>query len=575
MNITTGWKISAIGGILGKLFFSAFILVLGVKVQAQCPTFISPGLFGLSQTSIYCKSQNIQIGVYNSTSTQTYTFSLYRNGVLAKKKGGPLTGNGSTLSVAAVMRSAQDAGEYRIVSSDACGHADSTSYYAFYGAIDNLSITSWGGSAVAFKWAASGPAPAVTYEYAVSTQSDPTLLSSTSTTADTTASASGLVNGTTYYIHVRVSSVIWNGNDVGDNLFCTSDGTWPWQTIRFVACSAAAATGTITPVNAVVCSSSTVALTAISGFTSYQWYNESNTSIGGATSNVYNAASTGQYKIYVTKSGSTCQGMIATATVTPSSTQTSHFFGAGDFYAGDTVKLGIDSTVSGQTYKIFKDGMEVTSIPGIGYHEAFQGPADTIWYKFVITSAAQAGLYTVQVTSPYCSPANFGNVQVNFIAGVMICPNGSTSFTFSSPGNNTNFQWQVQTTLNGTFSNVTNAGVYSGATTKTLIITSAPLTMYGYNYRCVATGGTPVTSGPRTLKFGETWVGGASGNTTSWTTASNWSCNLVPTTSLDVIIPAGANQPVINSNVTCHSVLVKPGATLKVNSGFKLTITGQ
>jgi hypothetical protein len=390
-------------------------------------------------------------------------------------------------------------------------------------------------------------------------------------------SNSSLVNGTTYYIHVRVNidGIVCNGNPVSDQFSCSS-GTLPWQTIRFVACSSAATVGTITPVNAVVCASSTVALTATSGFTSYQWYNESNALISGAISSVYNAPSTGQYKVYVTKSGSTCQGMIATATVTPSSTQTGHLVGAGDFYAGDTVKLGIDSTVAGQTYKILKDGVEVYSMQGIGYREAFQGPADTIWYKFVINSGAQAGLYTVQVTSPYCSPAIFGSAQVNLITGVTICPTATNtaSFTFLSIGNNTNFQWQVDPNT-GTFSNVTNGTRYSGATTKTLNIMNAPDSMYGYKYRCVCTGGVPVTSSTRTLRFGVTWVGGTAGNLTNWNTTSNWSCSVVPDSNVDVIIPPTSNQPIITGNYTCHSVLVKPGATLKVNTGFKLTVTGQ
>jgi hypothetical protein len=129
------------------------------------------------------------------------------------------------------------------------------------------------------------------------------------------------------------------------------------------------------------------------------------------------------------------------------------------------------------------------------------------------------------------------------------------------------------------FTNITNVvGLYSGATTKTLNITNAPSTMYGYKYQCVATGGTPVTSSTRTLKFGVAWLGTTS---TAWLTPSNWTCGVAPNANTDVIVQAAlipsTNQPVISSNVSCKSVVIKSGCTtctLKVNTGSVLTITG-
>jgi hypothetical protein len=420
----------------------------------------------------------------------------------------------------------------------------------------------------------------ITYDYIVTTRSNPDLVSPDSilTTTDTfgIVSNGSLVNGTTYYIHVRVDidDIVYNGNNVFDQFSCSSTGVLPWTTIRFVACSSAATVGTITPGNAVVCPSSTVTLTATSGFTTYQWYNQNNTAISGATSATYNAPAAGQYKIYVTKSGSTCQGMVATTTVLPVSTQTGHLTGAGNFYVGDTVRLKLDSTVIGQTYKILKDGVEVYSVAGIGYPEQ-EYSSDTISYNFAIASSAQAGLYTVRVSSPYCSTVDYGNVQVSLVNGATICPSGdSTVFSFLSTGNNTSFRWQVNNNSGSGFTNITDGGIYSGATTKYLKIKGATSTMYGYQYRCVCTGGTAVTSSPRILKFGETWIGATS---TAWATASNWSCGVVPDTNIDVIIqkPASNRLPVIAANTTVHSVVVAPGATLQVNSGAKLTVTGQ
>ena len=59
---------------------------------------------------------------------------------------------------------------------------------------------------------------------------------------------------------------------------------------------------------------------------------------------------------------------------------------------------------------------------------------------------------------------------------------------------------------------------------------------------------------------------------TSWTNASNWSTNIVPTSTDNVAI-SGTNQPTISSNVTIKSLTINSGKSLKVNSGYNLTVT--
>jgi hypothetical protein len=67
-----------------------------------------------------------------------------------------------------------------------------------------------------------------------------------------------------------------------------------------------------------------------------------------------------------------------------------------------------------------------------------------------------------------------------------ICVNGNTTFTSSATGA-TAYQWQVNT--GSGFTNITNGGVYSNATTSTLNITGATAGMNGYQYRCTAING--------------------------------------------------------------------------------------
>lgn len=71
-----------------------------------------------------------------------------------------------------------------------------------------------------------------------------------------------------------------------------------------------------------------------------------------------------------------------------------------------------------------------------------------------------------------------------------VCIGSNTSFSIVAAGTGPlTYQWQLSTTgCGGTFTNITNAGVYSGATTPTLTITGATAGMAGYAYRCQVTG---------------------------------------------------------------------------------------
>jgi subtilisin-like proprotein convertase family protein len=86
-----------------------------------------------------------------------------------------------------------------------------------------------------------------------------------------------------------------------------------------------------------------------------------------------------------------------------------------------------------------------------------------------------------------------------------ICVGTNTSFTVvPNTVNGTTYQWQLNTVLApGTpvWNNILNGGVYSGATTGTLNITAATVSMSGYSYRVLVNGfcGGNLTSTPATL----------------------------------------------------------------------------
>jgi hypothetical protein len=140
--------------------------------------------------------------------------------------------------------------------------------------------------------------------------------------------------------------------------------------------------------------------------------------------------------------------------------------------------------------------------------------------------------------------------------------------TISIPSNisGATYQWQVDN--GGGYVNVTNGGVYSGATASSLTLTNAPGSLYGYKYRCVVNGGT--FSQVYTIKFTALWQGTVSN---VWENTANWSCGILPDANTDVILsPGKPNFPQINSNVTIRTLKLNSGSSATVKTGFTLTI---
>jgi hypothetical protein len=74
-------------------------------------------------------------------------------------------------------------------------------------------------------------------------------------------------------------------------------------------------------------------------------------------------------------------------------------------------------------------------------------------------------------------------------AASTICTGSNASFSSAATGTGISYQWQVSTTgAGGPWANITNGGVYSGATTATLVLTGATVAMNSYQYRAVVTG---------------------------------------------------------------------------------------
>ena len=103
-------------------------------------------------------------------------------------------------------------------------------------------------------------------------------------------------------------------------------------------------------------------------------------------------------------------------------------------------------------------------------------------YQVVVTGAVAPAV----TSSPATLTVNSAPAIASQPANATVPAAGHTSFTVTATGSALTYQWQVSS--GGAFTNVSNGGVYSGATTATLSITSATLGMSGYQYQVVVTG---------------------------------------------------------------------------------------
>ena len=115
------------------------------------------------------------------------------------------------------------------------------------------------------------------------------------------------------------------------------------------------------------------------------------------------------------------------------------------------------------------------------------------------TAGGTAGVTITPITSSltatnYSFSAATGAITINALPAISSSPSGQSVgagagtaiFTVTATGAGLTYQWQENT--GGSFMNITNGGIYSGATTATLTLTNPTSGLNGYTYRCVVSG---------------------------------------------------------------------------------------
>ena len=97
------------------------------------------------------------------------------------------------------------------------------------------------------------------------------------------------------------------------------------------------------------------------------------------------------------------------------------------------------------------------------------------------------GFATFVVGTVAYSPEAIGLTITKNPSNVSICSGSNTTFSVTASGaSGIAYQWQVSTDAGGSFTNISNGGIYTNATTNTLTLTNATVLQNGFQYRCVA-----------------------------------------------------------------------------------------
>jgi subtilisin-like proprotein convertase family protein len=152
------------------------------------------------------------------------------------------------------------------------------------------------------------------------------------------------------------------------------------------------------------------------------------------------------------------------------------------------------STLAAGTYTFSAGGCDIISGTNIGYGGVAAPGAPTFTPRGFIGSVS-----LIPGAVPACtSPARTVVVTVNQPVSITtqpvnaaVCTDKVTSFTVVAAGTTPTHNWRVSTDNGNTWSDVSNGGVYAGAKTGTLTITSPPVSMNGYLYKDSVVGASP------------------------------------------------------------------------------------
>lgn len=264
---------------------------------------------------------------------------------------------------------------------------------------------------------------------------------------------------------------------------------------------------TTQPLSQTVCEAQNVTFSVVSSG-NYQWQVSTNgggswASIAGQTAASYTITgvtaglNNNQYRCIVsTLCGSTTSNAavltvssLATISAQPTDVTTC---------AGSSTSFCVTASGTGLTYQ-----WETSATGCAGTWTNIAGATTNCYTIPTVTAGMNSSAYRCKVTSS-CGPTTITTscATLTVVTSVTItsqpvnqtiCDGSNTSFTVAGSGSGVLYQWQVN---NGSgFANISNGGIYSGATSASLTLTGANTTYSTYQYRCLLSNSTCTTPG--------------------------------------------------------------------------------
>jgi hypothetical protein len=409
-----------------------------------------------------------------------------------------------------------------------------------------------GSNTVTLQWLTAG-SKTVTVNYTNASNCTGLAAASSTTTANQTPTVNAVSNQTicatqntaavTFSSSVAGSTFAWTNNTTSIGLAASGTGniasfvaanatTSPVTATISVTATANSCTGPATnfnitvnnyistqPSSSVVCFGSGTSFTVGTvGSVTYQWQENRGTGWNNAQNNngvIYTGATTAtlsltalppmfngfQYRCVVTGACSVISN-IATLTVNTQPAITSQPANLPLQCPGNTIFYTVGATGFNLTYQWQEfTGTSWNNINNGGIYQ--NATTATLTLNGVAT--AMSGWQYRCVVSGGCAPSPATSNVVTLGVGippsitqqptsVTKCLGSNHTFVTIGNGSNAVYQWQLSTDGGTTWNNVTNGGVYSGATASQLNITGMTQTMSGYQYRCVVTGTCPTAA---------------------------------------------------------------------------------
>lgn len=327
------------------------------------------------------------------------------------------------------------------------------------------------------------------------------------------------------------------------------------------------------------------------------WNNLSNTGIySGTASNtltltgVTNALNNNKYRLYLTNSCGVDSSNAATLTLvqTPVITLYSPLTFVNTICSGNT-SFQVTATGTSLTYQ-----WQVSTDNGSTWNNVLNvAPySGAITNQLAISNIPPPNLdgnkYQVIITDA-CSTSitsnvgtlNVGvaNITVQPPASQIACDASTATIGVTATGSGTTYQWQVSTDNGGTWNNTIGPD-YSNVTSNTLgINVNQAMNLNQYRVIVNSTCNVPTVSDVTLLKvrYVGQWLGAGS----NWDTPGNWGCGVIPTSTVDVVIPTvpelGIVFPVVSSTSIslARNITIQIGASITVQSTSDLSLYGK